>query len=42
MFYPSELGSEDLNGYNISKVYSYYKSGWLQHLQYHNLLGSKY
>ena len=42
MFYPSELGSEDLNGYKISKVYSYYKSGWLQHLQYHNLLGSKY
>ena len=42
IFYPSELGSKDLSDYNNSKVYSYYKSGWLQSLPYHYLSGSKY
>ena len=42
MFPPSELGSKDLNDYKNSKAYSYYKSEWLQPLQYHNLSGSKY
>ena len=42
VFYPSELGSKDLSDYKNSKAYSYYKSGWLQPLQYHNLSGSKY
>ena len=41
-FYPSELGSKDLSDYKNSRTYSYYKSGWLQPLQYHNLSGSKY
>ena len=40
MFYSSELGRKDLSDYKNNKVYSYYKSGWLQHLQYHNLSGS--
>ena len=42
MFYPSALGSKDLSDCNNSKAYSYYKSGWLQPLQYHNLSGSRY
>ena len=42
MFYPRELDSKDLSGRKNSKAYSYYKSGWLQPLQYHNLSGSKY
>ena len=42
MFYPSELGSKDLGDYKNSKPYSYYRSGWLHLLQYHNLSGSKY
>ena len=42
MFYPSELGIKDLNDYKNSKAYSYYESGWLQPLQYHNPSGSKY
>ena len=42
MFYPSELGSKDLNDYKNSKAYSYYKSGWLQPLMYHNLSGSPF
>ena len=42
MFCLSELGSKDLSDYKNSKAYSSYKSGWLQHLQYHNLSGSKY
>ena len=42
MFYPSELGSKDHSDYKNSKAYSYYKSGWVQPLQYHNLSGSKY
>ena len=42
MFYDSELGSKDLSNYKNSKSYIYYKSGWLQVLQYHNLSGSKY
>ena len=42
MFCPSELGNKDLSDYKNSKAYIYYKSGWLQPLQYHNLSGSKY
>ena len=42
IFSASQLGSKDLNDYRNSKVYIYYKSGWLQPLQYHNLSGSKY
>ena len=42
MFYPSELGSKDLSDYKTSKAYSYYKSGWLQPLLYHDLAGSNY
>ena len=42
MFYPRELGSKDLSDFKNSKAYSYYKSRWLQPLQYHNLSGSKY
>lgn len=42
MFFPSELGSKDLNDYKNSKAYSYYKSGWLQPLLFHNLSGSKF
>ena len=37
MFYPSELGSKDLSDYKNRNTYSYYKSGWLQLLQHHNL-----
>ena len=37
MFYPSELGSTDLNDYKECKAYSYYKSGWLQELLYHSI-----
>ena len=37
IFYPRKLGSKDLSHYKNSKAYSYYKSGWLQLLQYHNL-----
>ena len=40
MFFPSELGSKDLNDYKNSKAYSYHKSGWFQPLLYHNLTGS--
>ena len=36
-FYPSELGSSDLNDYKASKAYSYYAQGWLGELQYHNV-----
>ena len=42
MFCPTELESRELSDYKNSKAYSYYKSGWLQPLQYHNLSGSKY
>lgn len=42
MFYPAELGSKDLNDYKNSKAYSYYKSGWLKPLLYHELSGSKF
>ena len=42
MFYPIKLGSKDLSDYKNSKAYSYYKSGWLQPLQYHNRSKSKY
>ena len=37
MFYPSELGSTDLNDYKECKAYSYYRSGWLQELLYHSI-----
>ena len=40
MFFPSELGSKDLNDYKNSKAYSYYKSGWLGQLWYHCIDGS--
>ena len=33
---------KDLSDHKNSKVSSYYKSGWLQPLQYNNLSGSKY
>ena len=36
------MKSKDLSDYENSKAFSYYKSGWLQPLQYHNLSGSKY
>lgn len=42
MFYPSELGSKDPSDYKNIEAYSYYKSGQLQPLQYHNLSGYKY
>ena len=42
IFLPSELGSKDLSDCKNSKAYSYFKSGWLQPLQYHNISGSKY
>ena len=42
MFFPSELGSKDLNDFKSSKAYSYHKSGWLQPLLYHNLTGSNF
>ena len=42
MFCPTELESRELSDYKNSKAYSYYKSGWLQPLQYHNLSGRKY
>ena len=42
MFFPSELGSKDLNDQKNSKAYSYHKSGWLQPLLYHNRTGSKF
>ena len=37
MFFPSELGSKDLNDYKNSKAYSYYKSRWLEPLFYHHI-----
>ena len=42
VFYPSELGSNDLSDYKNCKAYSYYMSGWLQPLMHHNLTGSKF
>ena len=39
-FFPSELGSKDLNDYKNPKAYRYHKSGWLQPLLYHNFTGS--
>ena len=42
MFFPPELGSNDLNDYKISKAYSYHKSGWLQPLLYHDLTSSTF
>ena len=41
-FNPSELGSDDLSDYKNCNTYSYYMSGWLQSLMYHNLTGSKF
>lgn len=39
MFYSSELGRprQGLSDYKINKAYSYYKSGWVHPLQYHNI-----
>ena len=34
-FHPSELKSQDLNDYKLSKAYSYYSTGWLYPLSYH-------
>jgi len=42
MFYPAELGSKDLSDYKNCKAYSYYKSGWLKPLVYHDLTGSNF
>ena len=42
IFFPSELGSKDLNDYKNSTAYSYHKLGWLQPLLYHNLKGSNF
>ena len=42
MFYPSQLDIKDLSDYKNNKTYSYYKSKWLQPLQYHNISGIKY
>lgn len=42
MFYPSQVGSKNLNDYKNCKLYSYYKPGWLQTLQHQNLTRSKY
>ena len=42
VFNPSELGSNDLSDYKNCKACSYYMSGWLQPLMYHNLTGSKF
>ena len=36
-FYPNELGSRDLCDYKTCKAYSYFKSGWLQELEYHSV-----
>ena len=42
-FYPSELPSKDLSDYKNCKAYSYYITGWLQPLLFHNLTeDSKY
>ena len=42
MFYPTQLGSTDLSDYKNLEAYSYYKSGWLQPLYFHELSASKY
>ena len=42
MFYPTQLGTTDLNDQKNSKAYSYYNSGWLQPLYLHRLSRSKY
>ena len=42
MFHLSQLGNKDLHDYKNCKAHSYYKSEWLQRLQYHNLSGSTY
>ena len=42
IFFPSELGSKDLNDYKNSTAYSYHKLGWLQPLLYHNLTGGNF
>ena len=42
MLYLTQLGSTDLSDYKNLKAYSYYKSGWLQLLCFHELSGSKY
>ena len=42
MFYPTQLGSTDLNDYKNLEAYSSYKSSWLQPLYFHKLSESKY
>ena len=34
-FQPSEIKSQDLSDYELSKAYSYYSTGWLNPLRYH-------
>ena len=42
-FHPNELSSNDLSDYKTSKAYSYYATGWLLPLFFHNINGdSKY
>lgn len=36
-FHPSELPSKDLSDYKNCKAYSYYKTGWLQPLMFHEI-----
>ena len=38
MFYSLQLGSTDLSDCKNWKAYSYYTSGWLQDLNFHNPL----
>ena len=42
MFFPSELGSKNLNDYKNSKTYSYQKLIQLEPLLYHNLTGRNF
>ena len=42
VFNSSELESNNLSDYKNCKAYSYYMSGGLQPLMYHNLTGSKF
>ena len=37
MFFPSELGSSELNDYKGCKAYSYFINGWLGLISYHHI-----
>ena len=39
MFFPSELGSSELNDYKSCKAYSYVINGWLDPISYHPIDG---